>query len=120
MSLKKRLRLSVHAADPPFPPFRLSGSSWPPKAEILYTPGKCAANVAALACTSPARGGTMACKVCLFMAAKAGAPKPQLGAPEVLKDLEPQAEAPPPPARYACRRVFPQLLQTAAASAGAS
>ena len=59
-------------------------------AKIFYPPGKDVSDVAALACSSLGWGLT-ANKVRLFMLAKAG-PKPQLPAPEALKDLKPLAE----------------------------
>ena len=60
-------------------------------AKIFYSPGNDASDVAALACKEFTHWRLNAGQVRLFMLAKAG-PKPQLPAPEALKDLEPFAE----------------------------
>ena len=61
-------------------------------AKVFYAPGQDVADVASLACKAFPRWRLDAGQVRLFLAAKAGAPKPQLPALEACKDLAPLAE----------------------------
>lgn len=74
----------------------MCGSSWPPPrtfAKVFYAPGADVSDVAALACKAFPRWRLDAGQARLFLAAKAGEPKPQLPpAPGALTGLEQLAE----------------------------